>query len=97
MPNTNSNSRRVHNSEFKARVALAALREDKTQGQLATQFQIHSIQINQWKKVAKTRLPELFERPSAKGAKTNDAIPESELFEQIGRLKMELEFLKKSS
>jgi hypothetical protein len=62
------------------------LREDKTQGQLATQFKIHPIQINQWKKVAKNRLPELFERPSAKGAKTNDAIPGCELFEQISRL-----------
>jgi transposase-like protein len=86
--------RRNHSAEFKAQVALAALREDKTQSELASEFQIHPIQITEWKKLAKQNLKAVFEKP-AQAAKKDDAISEHEFFEQIGRLKMEVEFLKK--
>jgi transposase-like protein len=89
---TNRKKRRSHSADFKARVVLAALREDKSQGELASQFEVHPIQITAWKKQAREGLVSLFEKPSAKASAT---APEADLFEQIGRLKMELEWLKK--
>ena len=93
-PKTSSRTRRTHSAEFKARVALAALREDKTQGQLASEFGIHPIQITQWKKAAREGLVEIFGKRAEKSARDIEE-REAELFEQVGRLKMELEWLKK--
>ena len=78
---------------FKARVALAACKGDKTLGELATQFGVHATQISTWKQ----RLPEgasdLFEdRRRKQRVEENN---QEELFEEIGRLKMEVEWLKK--
>ncbi len=52
---------RVFSSEFKAKVALAALREDKTLAQLCQQYELHSIQINDWKRQLLSRAPEIFD------------------------------------
>ena len=86
--------RRTHSAEFKTRVVLAALREDKTQAELASQFEIHPIQIATWKKQVKEALPEFFNRDKG-GCQKDAAAREAALFEQIGRLKMELEWIKK--
>jgi putative transposase len=77
---------------YKARVALEAVRERKTVSELSSQFSVHSSQIQAWKRTVLERAPELFEGPSP--AK-REAAQEAELYEQIGRLKMELEWLKK--
>jgi transposase-like protein len=86
--------RRKHSAEFKAKVALAALREDKTQGQIAGEFAIHPLQVGQWKKQATEGLPELFgrkpERDAAAGAEH-----EQRLYAKIGELQTELDWLKK--
>src|SRR6187549_1596964 len=87
--------RKTHTAGFKAQVALAALKGDKTVNELAGHFGVHPTLIHGWKKQLLVGAEDVF----AAGAKTDEvAQVESEktqLFEQIGRLKMELEWLKK--
>jgi putative transposase len=91
-----SRKRRVFGASFKAKVALAAARGDKTTAQLASEFSVHSSQVTAWKKQLLEQAAELFEdgRRKPHDASTAD---EQELYEQIGRLKMEVEWLKKKS
>jgi putative transposase len=86
--------RKRHEPGYKARVALEAVRERKTVSELASQFALHPGQIQQWKRTLVERAVELFEGPSP--AKREEA-RETELYEQIGRLKMELEWVKKKA
>ena len=80
---------------FKARIALAALKGDKTLGELASQFGVHATQISTWKQRLLEGAPDVFEdrRRKPRSEENN----QEELFEQIGRLKMEVEWLKKKS
>ena len=55
-------TRRLFSSEFKAKVALSALREDKTMAELCQQYELHPNQINDWKKLLLERAAELFDR-----------------------------------
>ena len=91
-----SRKRRVFGASFKAKVALAAARGDKTTAELAAQFSVHSSQVAAWKKQLLEQAAELLEdgRRSQREENTAD---EQELYEQIGRLKMEVEWLKKKS
>jgi transposase-like protein len=86
--------RKQHSATFKAQVALAALKGDRTVNELAAQFSVHPTLIHGWKKQLLAGAETLFANGSQ--AATTDAEAEkTELFEQIGRLKMELEWLKK--
>ena len=89
--------RKSHTAEFKAKVALAALKELKTASQLASQFKLHPTQIHQWKRIVQQGLPELFEKGAAKRQTEEAKAREGELYQEIGKLKMELEWLKKKS
>lgn len=86
--------RRRHSAEFKARVALAALREDKTQSQLASEFGVHPLQISAWKKAAMESMPELFGAHRGRSVCEQEEL-ERQLYERIGRLETELNWLKK--
>jgi putative transposase len=88
--------RKIHSPEFKAKVALAAIKEMKTASELASQYHVHPTQISTWKKQALESLPESFRRGSAAKQKTEQQLT-SPLYEEIGRLKMELDWLKKKS
>jgi transposase-like protein len=91
-----SRKRRVFGASFKAQVALAAVRGDKTAAELSGKFQVHPSQVMTWKKQLLEQAPELFEDGRRKEQPQSTA-KEDELYEQIGRLKMEVEWLKKKS
>lgn len=78
---------------FKARVALEAIKERETVNELAKRFQVHPSQIHDWKRRLLEQATSIFERDSS--TKPVETVDPAELYEQIGRLKVELEFLKK--
>lgn len=82
--------------EFKAKVALAAIKGDKTIAELAAEFEVHATQINAWKAVVKERLAELFSSPSG-GAEKLKGQKEliEELYKNVGRMQVENDWLKK--
>ena len=82
----------IREAPFKARVALEAVKERETIGELAKRFQVHPTQIHDWKRRLVEQAASVFERENPKPA---EGIEPAELYEQIGRLKVELEFLKK--
>lgn len=86
--------RKSYSAAFKARIALAALKGDSTANELAAQHQIHPTLISNWKQALLQGAEGLFAQPG-KAAKAGDQPDPAALFEQIGRLKMELEWLKK--
>jgi transposase-like protein len=86
--------RKIHTPPFKARVALAAHEGDRTVNELARQLDVHPTLIHTWKKQLLAGAEEIF-AGGAKAASDDAEARQAELFEQIGRLKMELEWLKK--
>ena len=86
--------RRVLGGAFKAKVALAAIRGDRTLSRLSSHLGVNANQISAWKKKLLSDAGELFEE--GRKRRHRDEVTDDELFEQIGRLKMELEWLKKS-
>ena len=88
--------RKNHTKNFKAKVALAAIKGQKTANEIASEFGIHVSQINRWKKEALEALPESF------GSKKDKTIQDMEserdhLFQQIGKLQVEVDWLKKNT
>ncbi len=86
--------RRKHSGQFKFKVALAAAKGDKTINEIASEHNLHTTQISNWKKQLLTEGPVVFNSSTARQLQEQEA-RETELYEQIGRLKMELEWLKK--
>ena len=91
-----SNMRRGHDAALKARVALEALKEEKTMAQLSSEFGVHVNQIRQWRQKLLDELPSLFSNRRKKKDKEGEELL-SELYRQTGQLKVELEWLKKKS
>lgn len=88
--------RKQHSAEFKVKVAIEAIKGQKTINELSTEHGLHATQITLWKKQALEALPEVFSTRRKKVEKSQDELT-SELYQQIGRLKVELDWLKKKA
>ncbi len=86
--------RRQHRAAFKAKVALEARRGERTINELAAEYGVHPVQVTQWKKVVLEEVPQRFSRRRGATAKEEEAL-KALLYQQIGQLKVELDWLKK--
>ena len=88
--------RNSYSAEFKARVALEALKGHKTINELVSHFRVHPTQINIWKNHLLTELPQMFSNRREKREQDHEALL-AQLYQQIGQLKVEVDWLKKKS
>lgn len=88
--------RKSHSAAFKAMVALAAFKGDKTIGELASLHGVHPTMVHAWKKQLMGGVEVLFEGGAKTSSSEHEAL-QSQLYEQIGRLKTELDWLKKKA
>jgi len=87
-------TRKQHSPKFKAKMAVEAIRGERTLSQLGSQYHVHPVQIGQWRKTALEQMAELF-TDSRTRKRSNGEVEKDALYEEIGRLKMELDWLKK--
>ena len=87
--------RKNYTKDFKARVALDAIKGQKTINELATEYGVHSNGIGQWKKKLITESTEIFSQNRGRDAKAYEA-EQDRLYQQIGKLQVEVEWLKKT-
>ncbi len=89
-----TNKRRQFSNKFKAKVAVEAIKGIKTLAELSTDYKIHPNQISAWKKQLLTNAPELFSSGKKRQPKSEEEIT-APLYEEIGRLKMDMKWLEK--
>ncbi len=87
--------RKTFTKEFKARVALDAVKGQKTLGELSSEYGVHSNQIGKWKKILQQESAEIFARGKDRESESHEAEKER-LYQQIGKLQVEVEWLKKT-
>ena len=89
-----TNKKRKHSTEFKAKVALASLKEELTLSQLTSKYEVHATQIKNWKSLAQEAIKGCFSKKRERDKAEHENLL-SVLYEQIGRLQTELNWLKK--
>jgi putative transposase len=89
-------SPKKYGSDFKVKVALEAIKGLRTVNEISSEYGVHPTQITQWKKQVLDELPAIFARPGSDRVKNEEALIAS-LYQQIGQLKVEVDFLKKKS
>ena len=89
--------KRVHSASFKAKVALDALRGEKTIAELAVQYGVHPVQISRWKNEFLERAPEIFSEGSARSREAELQRELDEAHRQLGQAKVELDWAKKKA
>ena len=88
--------RNRHSKELKSKVAIAAIKGHQTVNEIASEFGVHVSQVNRWKKEATDSLPLVFGNTQAKQEKEM-ANERDRLYQQIGRLQVEVDWLKKNT
>ena len=88
--------RRRHSAEFKAKVALEAIRSERTANEIGSAHGVHPVQVAQWKKQALAELSQVFADRRAKAVRDEETL-RAALYQQIGQLKVELDWLKKKA
>ena len=88
-------SRKKHSTQTKVKVVLEALKGEKTTAEITAKYGIHSTQINNWRKAAIELIPEAFSSNRKRQENDQQALIDK-LYKQIGQLKVENEFLKKT-
>lgn len=86
--------RRAIPAELKAKVAMAALRGERTINQIAADFEVHPTQVSQWKRQLEEQVRDLFRDRRGRGGGDRERLIE-QLYQQVGRLQFELDWLKK--
>ena len=86
--------RKHYSASFKAKVALEAMKGQYTVNEIASRYSLHPNLVTNWKKLALTQLPELFSDQRSRAARDEDDL-KAQLYQQIGQLKVELDWLKK--
>ena len=91
-------TRKQYTPKFKARVAIEAIRGEKTLNQMGSQFGLHPVQIAHWRRTALDHIEDLFVDGRTRRGQDAEAEEDRDaLFEEIGRLKVELDFVKKKA
>ena len=88
--------RKQYSADFKARVALEALKGHQTMNELVSRYGVHPTQIATWKKQLQNELPQIFSNRREKRDQDQEAL-QAQLCQQIGQLKVELDWLKKKA
>jgi transposase-like protein len=87
-------SRKQYSGELKAKIALEAIKGQRTVSEIAGTYDVHPIQVVQWKKQALEQLPEVFSERRVRIEKADEDL-KAQLYQQIGQLKVKLDWLKK--
>ena len=88
--------RKKHSNELKARIALDAIRGQKTMSELASEYRVHANQIGRWKKQLLEAAPDIFTRGKNKEAEKNE-VERDHLYKKVGQLQIEVDWLKKKT
>ena len=88
--------RKTYTTEFKVKVVLEAFKGQRTINEISSHYGIHPNQVNQWKKQAVENLPDVFSSRRARAAEDEEVL-KGQLYQQIGQLKVELDWLKKKA
>ena len=86
--------RKQYSADFKARVAIAAIKGDKTVNEIASTYSVHPNQVMTWKKQALSSIPDAFSSKQDRQVQDEDEL-KARLYQEIGQLKVELDWLKK--
>ena len=88
--------RKTYSAELKAKIALEAIKGQRTVNEIASQYGVHPNQVTNWKKQVVEELPQLFSLARQRAAQAEEEI-KAQLYQQIGQLKVELDWLKKKA
>ena len=88
--------RKSYTAAFKAKVALEAIKGQRTINEIASAYEVHPNQVTQWKKQAVSQLDEIFSNGRVRADAAEEEL-RNQLYQQIGQLKVELDWLKKKS